>query len=272
MTLILSLATTKRVVQASDRRLTWPDGRVEDQANKAVCVVCADARFSIAYTGLAQLGPGLVGTDEWLVDSLASSRAGELDLRSIIEFLQNQAHVVLENTHVRPELKGLSFVLVGYQRTRPFAVSVSNIEGDNFSILDHIQPTFRANVAQLRADADPRTAQILMVSGAEPAADVFRHRVRKLGRKRFFQTAPSDVVVKELIFLIRSASREPCYGSRVGRNCMSVETTLDSGFLAKYFPEHESPQQYAPHFIFPNISYRDLQVWTGPEPPPWWSK
>jgi hypothetical protein len=54
MTLIITFVTYDRIIQASDRRLTWPNGRVaDDEANKAVGISCKDACFSIAYTGVA---------------------------------------------------------------------------------------------------------------------------------------------------------------------------------------------------------------------------
>lgn len=52
MTLIITSLSNDVVTQVSDRKLTYPDGRVaSDRATKAVCVVCADAMFSIAYKG-----------------------------------------------------------------------------------------------------------------------------------------------------------------------------------------------------------------------------
>jgi hypothetical protein len=65
MTLIFTLATYNKIVQVSDRRLTWSDGRIaDDEANKAICVSCKDACFSVAYTGLAVVGKSLIKTDE----------------------------------------------------------------------------------------------------------------------------------------------------------------------------------------------------------------
>ncbi len=56
------------MVQVVDRRLTSGGVVYDDLANKAVCGVCADARFSVAYTGL-MMRP--VRTDEWVANLLS---------------------------------------------------------------------------------------------------------------------------------------------------------------------------------------------------------
>src|SRR5438034_5833169 len=131
MTLIISAITYKHVIQASDRRLTYPDGRLaDDGANKAVCVYCADARFSIAYTGIAHVGR--MRTDEWLVGVLTDAKAYQMDLRSISELLKTRATTALKKA--LPRLP-LTLALAGYRENWPFVMSVSNIEGEGFQPL-----------------------------------------------------------------------------------------------------------------------------------------
>ncbi len=70
MTLLLTCVTPRFVVQASDRRLTRPDGSVhEDIANKAT-MLCRFATF--AYTGLARCSR-TERTDELLLRCLGAS-------------------------------------------------------------------------------------------------------------------------------------------------------------------------------------------------------
>lgn len=71
MTIVLCCATPKFLLQASDRQLTYPNGRVADDVrNKAVF---ATGRMVWAYTGIARIGVPARPTDEWLVDVLASA-------------------------------------------------------------------------------------------------------------------------------------------------------------------------------------------------------
>jgi hypothetical protein len=71
MTMIATLVARNKVVQVSDRRLTWPNGGLaDDEANKAICVKCNNAHFSIAYTGLAEIGKERKRTDIWLAEYL----------------------------------------------------------------------------------------------------------------------------------------------------------------------------------------------------------
>jgi hypothetical protein len=72
MTLILSLATPEFVVQISDRRLTYRDGKgfirvADDDANK---LTVFRGQMAFGFTGLAHIGSQR--TDTWLARALAS--------------------------------------------------------------------------------------------------------------------------------------------------------------------------------------------------------
>jgi hypothetical protein len=50
MTLILTFTTSRFIVQASDRRLTYPNGALaDDSSNKPICVSCRDAFIAFGY-------------------------------------------------------------------------------------------------------------------------------------------------------------------------------------------------------------------------------
>lgn len=83
MTLIITAVDKGKIVQVSDRRLTWPDGRVYDHgSNKAVCIGMGYIHFATSYTGLAYVGGSLRKedrTDYWLLEELgAITRDGNL--------------------------------------------------------------------------------------------------------------------------------------------------------------------------------------------------
>ena len=59
MTLVLTVATANKVIQASDRLITYLDGtEYNSDANKAIIVTCRDAQFVISFTGAALVGTG----------------------------------------------------------------------------------------------------------------------------------------------------------------------------------------------------------------------
>ena len=81
MTLLLSCLTPKYIVQVSDRRLTWPDGRLaDDQANK---VVIFNNQAVFSYTGISRIGA--FRTDEWIAEQII----GRSGLQDAITHLTN---------------------------------------------------------------------------------------------------------------------------------------------------------------------------------------
>jgi hypothetical protein len=87
MTLNVSLLADGYVVQASDRRLTRINHRnqielVEDNANKAIVLCCADGQVAITYTGLGSCRGTRV--DEWVVDTPQDHGLCELPLETAV--------------------------------------------------------------------------------------------------------------------------------------------------------------------------------------------
>lgn len=260
MTLILTLATYNKVVQVSDRRLTWPDGSLDDdESNKAICVSCKDACFSIAYTGLSKIGKNLIDSDDWLANYLTSIDAARKQLIFISKSLDSTLPSVLNETPVHERIKDITFVFAGYWDGHPFVMSISN---RNFS-----------QVYMMKPDISPKTANAIFIHGWVQAVDRNIHqRIKKLKRKRFFQSADFEDVAEKLVFLIRASTRTPQAKNRVGRSCMSVVITLkpdlpkNCNFRAKYHPDKESPIGYSPHFITYMGTYSHMEFSLGDKP------
>ena len=90
MILILTLIATNKIVQVSDRRLTLDGETCDTNANKLVCVGCDDARFSVGYTGVAEIGGQR--TDYWLVDQISSIfSSGHTDVLTVYKGLADRA-------------------------------------------------------------------------------------------------------------------------------------------------------------------------------------
>ena len=84
MTLIATAISDESVVQVVDRRITKEGTLYDDLANKALCAVCADARFSLCYTGV-MMTP--LRTDEWLANFLAGDQVLRQPLPVVLDAL-----------------------------------------------------------------------------------------------------------------------------------------------------------------------------------------
>lgn len=270
MTLIITVATSSKVVQASDRRLTRPDGSVfDDEANKAVCVGCKDAHFCIGYTGLAIVGRKK--TDEWLLDNLISLHAYQMDVVSISAALEERLTATFAS--LPKQHRRTTFVLSGYRHQMPFSMIISNYERDSLWPPGEAQDTFRTYEWWMKKDGNPEGGYWISINGTQRA--VSRPLLRKIKgqiRSSFFQKKGSDIVADQLVSLIREAAETPRFGQYIGRNCMAVAMSLNpsDGFVTQYYPETNSPFRYSPHLITPpGVAIKGLQLWKGKGQPPW---
>ena len=151
MTLILTLIATNKIVQVFDRRLTLNGDVCDSDANKLVYVGCDDARFSIGYTGVAEIDGQR--TDYWLVDQIKSIfGSGRRDVLTVYRELANKATSAISRLRykgrlVNPKRRGLTLALAGYRAisgtTVPFLAYISNVALDAASPFD-VQPSFLA--------------------------------------------------------------------------------------------------------------------------------
>jgi hypothetical protein len=134
LTLVLTAATPKRVMQVSDRRMTYlkPNGTVhhyDDESNKAV-LYCGAA--AISYTGLGELEGQ--ATDWWILEELADARSLS-DVFHILRTRANEAFDPLRASWSRSALRH-TFVVAGWgvfppeDEVQPYITVISNFELD----------------------------------------------------------------------------------------------------------------------------------------------
>jgi hypothetical protein len=275
MTLVITAATSKFVAQVSDRRLTYPDGRIyDDEANKVVVLQCRTAKLSMAYTGLGYIGS--VRTDEWLVDVLTHGRAGHKPLEGVIDLLTDSATNEVAGLSSPPENKRLTFVLAGWYLAakdvlRPVVWSISNCEGGRWEPLPTPKPAFEARFARQGEGADPRRVVFFAVHGCEQAFD--QACSRRLGKvkRALLGVRDGHQIVGHLVSLVRAAASHPLGEQWIGRNCMSVVLAHDLETVAEYHPYGGGrPVTYGPHLVEPGLSIKDVEVWS--QQPPWWGQ
>ncbi|WP_145981258.1 hypothetical protein [Pseudonocardia sp. HH130629-09] len=115
MTLILSCLTHKFAVQASDRQLTYLDGKVAEDASNKATLYCNQAVF--AFTGL-----GSVSRTEKTRDFLRTTLAhhGQPDLQQMLNYLCAEATAKVQQLRLDtprktwPHHKRISFVGIGF--------------------------------------------------------------------------------------------------------------------------------------------------------------
>ncbi len=281
MTLILTALSPQRVVQVSDRKLTHPGGRTAtDDANKAVIVYCDDGRFSVAYTGLAHVRDKdsrvLVRTDRWIADCMVSflQRPGRWGCRELYNAFQVHATETFEGTRNVPlTRKATAFVFAGFYFWAtpegkvvgsPVAGSLSNmtitpaggikVERD-FATVRTWAPahTMRTNEIAIWADG-----MVPALASRDAIAKAISRRTRVLHRRlqRVEQGAPQrsrEDVAKELVSVVRMASRHPEHGKFIGRDCTVAACEFnEEGFLADTYKENSIEHN------FPYMVTRDM--------------
>jgi hypothetical protein len=128
MTLIATALSDQCVIQVVDRRITKDGVLCDDLANKALCGFCADARFSMCYTGL-MMTP--IRTDAWLANFLAADRLLSQPLPTVLDVLAKGLTREFERfQHLPGVQRGLTVVLAGFGPPGPFAATVTNQEDD----------------------------------------------------------------------------------------------------------------------------------------------
>lgn len=267
MTLILSCLTPKYIVQVSDRRLTWPDGRVFDEtANKAIVF---HGRAAIAYTGIALIGSQR--TDEWIADQILDC-TGVQDAIDTLKAALDERIVQLSAPN-----RGLTVCLDlwGAQMhgtvDRPWSVALTNqIDPQTRKPSAKPLPTFSQFTQTL---PDGKTFAFLPL-GEHLDSGIYKKMVRNLVRVMRDIGSPSAIPAPETAArFMRDAVLDTSKWSRlVGENVM---TTVLHNFQ---LPEHQGksnsfifhpdpksePILYAPTFINPGMSIKGLRMYPGP--------
>jgi hypothetical protein len=285
-----------RIVQVSDRRLTYPDRTVhDDMANKAVCISMSHVYYAASYTGLAYIGPERIDnrTDYWLLDHLGSiTRYGEASVEKICRSLGNDAARAL--SRLRGNYKPLEVVLAGYERNNiAFRAVVSNMRVSKTGTLETLD-RFRSDVRRFypwSPKPEMYTAGATAVFEAEDSTS----KLLKTNRGKMVQYLKAnreklteERVAQLLVWLTRATRTHPTYGYLIGQNCLSVvaypktpnrksgivqtveypaKRNKNSLFMSFYHPVAASPVHHAPHYADWHMDYMNVEMDSDPELP-----
>jgi hypothetical protein len=267
MTLILSCLTPKYIVQVSDRRLTWADGRVaDDAANKAI--VFHD-RACFCYTGIAQIGAQR--TDEWITDKLTGCKG----VQDAIDTLKREldARIVKLGAPNRHLTVGIDFW--GTQDAslpdRPWSVALTNqIDPGTRKWSKVPRATFQQFNQTLPADK----GYAFLPLGQGLDMGIYRSMVRNLVRAmRHAGDSPSTVMPETVGRFMREAILYAAAGNgAVGKNLMMTvllnRQVAENEGVSNSFSYHRGdgsePILYAPTLISPGMIMKGFKMYAGP--------
>jgi hypothetical protein len=258
VTLIITALADDSVVQVSDRRLTWPDGSLySENATKAICIACSDARLSLAYTGLARIGT--TSTDRWLVDTLIESGAALKTFPELVESLATIATMRFRRLTELGDRRGLTLILSGFGPPGPMMALVSNFEDSTGRRLSNVSENFVTGY-WLR-NHQPMRKLDLDVSGAEAALTGEILEAIERIRGRFLNRAPRDRVAV-LVQVLRLAAKHPKYGRLIGQDCMGTIVMPNGEFRTTYHSCGGTAISYMPHYVSASLVAHDIWVST----------
>ncbi len=279
MTLVITMIAKDKVVQIADTRLTLNGCEYDANAIKSVCVSCADAYFSIGYSGVAEIKGQRF--DYWLVDEVkVLMSAGFHGVKQITDELAKRlekevAALTFRGRSVDKQRKGLLLVLAGFQHDLevqrlfrlPFLTTITNIErwelGKSIEVADQFRVDPRALRAAIpgsgttRRDAEPVyivNGERLALFDDEKYAKEFKELLTSTTRwlRRIDQGHRSDARTSatRLAEVIQRASTHPKYGKYIGPNCISVVMHPDSSdMFSHYHLLGATTVEQRPHFV-----------------------
>jgi len=267
MTLILSCLTPKYIVQVSDRRLTWPDGKIaDDAANKAI-VFHGNACF--AYTGIAQIGAQR--TDEWITNNLLD----QPNIQQAIDHLKSALDA--EICKLRAPNRHLTVVIdlwgtqVPDTPDRPWGIALTNqINPDTRAYSKIPLPIFR----QFTQTLPEEKGYAFLPSGQNLDMSIYRSLVRNVVRAmRHADKEPTTILPSTVARFMEEAILSVARSNRaVGTNLMTTillnQQIEDNQGIPNSFTYRHSdksdPIIYAPTFVSPSVSVRGFKMYPGP--------
>jgi hypothetical protein len=251
MTLILTEASIRYVLQVSDRLLTQGRRHFDPVSNKTIVYLCRDALVSIAYSGHAYLDE--TPTDQWIAELLTGERfegshpgflrigppKRSLDIGQSIELLKTELGSAILRLPPSVNPPTLHVILAGWQwgkrQARPIATHIVNLPGTPSTFYVEKVPRYW-HFEQTQENRSLRKVYFTVVPTSNPLSRDEQRRTFE----RLLHTNPSpDDSAQVLIDTIRlAASKKP---KIVGEDCMCVYLPPPSSRVAEvvFVPRQE---------------------------------
>ncbi|MEW6367905.1 MAG: SEC-C domain-containing protein [Acidobacteriota bacterium] len=220
MTWVVAIGNSEQFIQVSDRRLTDQSGEViDDESNKAIIMLCENARLAIGFTGLARTGTFC--TREWLLNTLNAAGPPEFAAKEIVERVGEMATREFSRNPLLSGLpkqaKRLTVMLAGYlyHHDPPLgalAIISNYFDVDSGELSPEAWDTFKV---YLRQELRPSLSEPVLpfVIGAEPRVNkrLIAELVSLTERKK-----PAGAIVEKIVELFAAASSDPLLGDIIG--------------------------------------------------------
>jgi hypothetical protein len=243
MTLILTEASIRYVLQASDRLLTQGRREFDPVSNKTVVYLCRDALVSIAYSGPAYLDE--TPTDQWITERLTDERFDlsqpgflkigplkrSLDIGQSIELLRAELGSAILRLPPSVNRPTLHVIVAGWQwgkrQARPVATHIVNQAATPSTFYLEKLPRYW-HFEQTPENRSLRKVYFAIV----PTSNPLSHGEQRRAFEQLLHTSssPNDST-QVLIDTIRlAASKKP---RLVGEDCMCVYLPPPSSRVAE---------------------------------------
>ncbi len=230
MTLILSLGNSDQVVQVSDRRLSANGKIIDDDSNKATCLVCQNGRFAVGYTGLATYGS--FKTQDWLLETLFACASPDYAIYETIERFASRASQDFKQIPSLKNLpavyKRLSIMLTGYltHRHRPL---IGNLVVTNFQdyAAGYDYPEAKDEfwiASELEEDEiSPDITLVQRIGAWQAMMPEDENIIRELLRHR----TPQGILLDKVARLVRQIADRPSAAGVIGKNLIATIVPSD---------------------------------------------
>lgn len=267
MTLILSCLTPKYIVQVSDRRLTWPDGRVADDS--AIKAIVFHGRACIAYTGIAQIGSQR--TDEWIANHLLHQAGFQQAIDHLKAALDSEIHKLRAPNRYLSVVIDLWGTQIPDAPDRPWSIALTNqIDPATRKFSSRPLPTFQ----QFTQTLPEGKGYAFLPSGQKLDMSIYHSLVRNVVRAmRHASPEPTTISATSVRRFMEEAVLRVASGNRtVGSNLMSTvllnpEIPENHGLPNTFSYRHSDkadPIIYAPTVIGSEFAMRGFKMYPGP--------
>lgn len=240
MTLLIALADERQAVLLADRRTSNGSVVLDDEYNKVTVLACEDARFAVAFTGLATIGT--FNTSEWLTQTLSDICQTTLSIHSILpefEFRAGLAFAALAASDRRVTFLFCGFVHFG-SAAEPRIYTVTNFEHGS-----HAPDTFSTNSLG-------GTGQSIVVTAG--MTSVLPDSKKQTLYKLLAADLPAAAIIRFAVKHLQNAARSAKSLNQIGEHCTAAALScqINTPIITTYHTSKNSLRAFGPNIVIGN--------------------
>lgn len=267
----ITVATIDRVVQASDRRITWFENgkpvRTDDDTNKAVIVDCHNGRFSVVYSGLAKIRG--ISTESVIAGIFRDINLKSPSPKILFDTFIEELSLKFRSAGIPPKYKDIlrtNLSVAGHIHAGDvFWLRITNYndkDGEDIGLQDEFK--YYGRLIDNPSHKDKIKAAYVEIGGISDihAKKYLNNEILRLRRSNFFHRTSGETVANKLVELIRAFALRPESQNLVGQNCMTtvLNAPPSRNHLFSYYDIGKKPILYGPEFVFEGAGFRNFQA------------